>query len=381
MADGGALKELDKLCSLTAPDGKATSKSKPIDTTLDGLIATLSDYRARTAAGETVDLRQLPGVVERAKKDVDARQQEVYTALTRYGKAIDKKFAQPLPTEYGPLFASPEAHNALLRAISQHLLRTGRFSAAEKLDLECPDIAPLGDGLAPQFESLHAVLAALRAGDIGPALAWAHEADNAELTFRLHTFAYLQLLASPSGVLAARDYARTHLAPRHASNPGAVQRLLGCLVYAGRLEHSPYTDLAAAADPAGLEAAFAAAFAARLGMGARAPLAVAASIGGGGALARIEKGRKLMRERRSEWSQADELPIEVPLGPENRFHSVFACPVSKDQATEANPPMMLNCGHVVAKESLQKLGKANGKVKCPYCPQESYVKGATRMYF
>ena len=67
-----------------------------------------------------------------------------------------------------------------------------------------------------------------------------------------------------------------------------------------------------------------------------------------------------MRERRSEWSQADELPIEVPLAPENRFHSVFACPVSKDQATDANPPMMLNCGHVVAKESLAKLGKANG---------------------
>lgn len=249
-----------------------------------------------------------------------------------------------------------------MRAIAQHLLRTGRFSAAAQLDAECPDVAPLADGLAPQFAALHAVLAALRSGDIGPALAWAHSADNAELSFRLHTFAYLRLLASTSGVLAARDYARTHLAPRHAVNPVAVQRLLGCLAYAGRLEHSPYIDLLSAADPAGLEAAFAASFAAHLGMGARAPLAVAASIGGGGALARIEKGRKLMRERRSEWSQADELPIEVPLGPENRFHSVFACPVSKDQATETNPPMMLNCGHVVAKESLAKLGKANGYV-------------------
>ena len=54
------------------------------------------------------------------------------------------------------------------------------------------------------------------------------------------------------------------------------------------------------------------------------------------------------------------LQIEVPLPPENRYHSVFACPVSKDQTTEQNPPMMMGCGHVISKDSLQKLGKPNG---------------------
>lgn len=39
------------------------------------------------------------------------------------------------------------------------------------------------------------------------------------------------------------------------------------------------------------------------------PLRVVGDIGGGGALARIEKGRKVMRERKSEWSQIDELPV------------------------------------------------------------------------
>ena len=96
MSDGGALKELDKLCSLTAPNGKATNKSKPIDSTLDDLTSTLAAYKERIAAGENVDLKQLPTLVEKAKKDVDARQQEVYTALTRYGKALDKVCAQPI---------------------------------------------------------------------------------------------------------------------------------------------------------------------------------------------------------------------------------------------------------------------------------------------
>jgi hypothetical protein len=54
------------------------------------------------------------------------------------------------------------------------------------------------------------------------------------------------------------------------------------------------------------------------------------------------------------------LQIEIPLPPENRYHSVFACPVSKEQASVTNPPMMLECGHVVAKDSLQKLAKSQG---------------------
>lgn len=35
--------------------------------------------------------------------------------------------------------------------------------------------------------------------------------------------------------------------------------------------------------------------------------------------------------------------------------------------------MMLPCGHVIAKESLQKLAKGGSTVamlKCPYCPKE-----------
>ena len=49
--------------------------------------------------------------------------------------------------------------------------------------------------------------------------------------------------------------------------------------------------------------------------------------------------------------------MEIPLPPSLRYHSIFACPVSKILATPTNPPMMLVCGHAVAKESFAKLGK------------------------
>lgn len=70
--------------------------------------------------------------------------------------------------------------------------------------------------------------------------------------------------------------------------------------------------------------------------------------------------------------------VEVPLPPAYHFHSIFVCPVSKEQSTEDNPPMMLPCGHVIAEESLRALAK-HGRFKCPYCPTESTLKDAKKV--
>ncbi|MCO5582988.1 hypothetical protein L7F22_036893 [Adiantum nelumboides] len=101
-------------------------------------------------------------------------------------------------------------------------------------------------------------------------------------------------------------------------------------------------------------------FTARMGVSRDPPLKVAVEVGAGGALNRIIKVKTLMKERGNEWSQADELPVEVPLPPHLRFHSVFTCPVSKEQGTEENPPTMMTCGHVVCLESLNRLAKGTG---------------------
>jgi len=89
---------------------------------------------------------------------------------------------------------------------------------------------------------------------------------------------------------------------------------MGCILYLplAKLQNSPYSDLASPSLHLDLEPLFEKEYCASLGMSRQAHLRVVTDIGGGGALARIEKGRKVMRERKGEWSQTDELPVRAP---------------------------------------------------------------------
>ena len=90
----------------------------------------------------------------------------------------------------------------------------------------------------------------------------------------------------------------------------------------------------------------------------------------------------LMKDKKKEmWSQTGELPVEVPIQDEHRYHSLFVCPVSKEQSSETNPAMLLKCGHMLCKESMTTLAKNSSKLKCPYCPILTKLDEAVRLYF
>ena len=113
----------------------------------------------------------------------------------------------------------------------------------------------------------------------------------------------------------ARAYASAKLSNFYGQYEYEVKRLFGCLVYLplSRLQKSPYADLASPSVHTDLEPMFAKEYCASRGFSRQFPLRVVGDIGGGGALARIEKGRKVMRERKSEWSQSNELPVRPAL--------------------------------------------------------------------
>lgn len=271
--------------------------------------------------------------------------------------------------------------------------------------------------LQRQFLEMYHILDELRTkNNLTPAIEWARqhsavlEARGSNLEYDLCRLQYVQLFTSPEeeggGCLAAIRYARetfSHFPPRYASQTFA---LLGALAYTQNLQTSPYASLftstqhgSTASPPlepgsiviapqihhtpspsSSLAAqAFTSEFCALLSLSSASPLLTCVTAGCI-ALPTLLKLSQIQQLHRTSWTTAQELPVEIPNLPKSyQFHSIFVCPVSKEQSTDANPPMMLPCGHVIARESMERLGKGT-RFKCPYCPVESFAKDA-RMVF
>ena len=121
----------------------------------------------------------------------------------------------------------------------------------------------------------------------------------------------LLLFSDPPDPLPALSYAKECLRPFYSEYDVEFKRLMTCILFLpmDRLQKSPYADLASPSLHQDLEPLFAKEYCASIGMSRQVPLRVVGDIGGGGALARIEKAKSVMRERKSEWSQSDELPV------------------------------------------------------------------------
>ncbi|KAK4539726.1 hypothetical protein LTR36_010379 [Oleoguttula mirabilis] len=278
-------------------------------------------------------------------------------------------------------------------------------------DDESPmDSTGLGRGqLQKRFADMYHTLDALRnQHDLTPAIEWARqhsaelESRGSNLEFELSRLKFVELYTTTtsdkpnpsdqddpdqndeqpafSGPLRALAYARAvfpALPPRHTRETSA---LLASLAFCPALATSPYTHLFHNQDAwEAASAAYTREFCSLLGLAERSPLYTAVTAGGI-ALPTLQKVERILTASRGQWSSVNELPVETPLPPGYMFHSIFVCPVSKEQATDDNPPMMLPCGHVLARESLEMHSKGKSRVKCPYCPQECQARDARRVY-
>ena len=64
------------------------------------------------------------------------------------------------------------------------------------------------------------------------------------------------------------------------------------------------------------------------------------------ALPQILKAEKILKSKKEIIEK--ELPYELHLPNQLKFHSLFICPVTKEISTPDNLPMLLLCGHVVS---------------------------------
>jgi hypothetical protein len=386
----------------------------------------LTAARAKIAADPKTAPLTLAKLQDPFKKSLDTVQKDlkpVYAGLNKYGKALDKKFKdKPLPSADNDALSS---HPSLInRAIAMHLLREGQFDVASTFVQEASRQPPhpeptlntpnpyireawekdLAEGtfnsekLQQQFADMYHILHQLRnERNLQPAIQWARErsdvleARGSNLEFELCRLQFICLFDSrgsqdeamddydsPSGPLHAWAYARREFAPFQRRYQRGIQQLLGAMAFWQNVEDSPYRRLFYN-DTAWEEVAhsFNREFCSLLGLSADSPLFIAATAGAI-ALPYLLKMQSIMKEKRTEWTTQDELPVEIPLPSQYHFHSIFVCPVSKEQSTDANPPMMMPCGHVIAQESLEKLSKGS-RFKCPYCPNESHPRDAMKV--
>ncbi|KAI3785185.1 hypothetical protein L1987_44298 [Smallanthus sonchifolius] len=313
---------------------------------------------------------------------LEATQKELNLAMSKYTKLLEKQFNQDISKSYRNVDFDFHTFNQI---ITSHLYREGMFDLGDCFVNESHE-EPIIDKKT-HFLEMYQILESMKSRDLGPALKWAttnHEKlqqNGSDIELKLHRLQFMEILK-----LGHRDealkYMRTCISPFSNQHFSEIQKLMACLLWAGKLESSPYIELLSPTHWAKLAHELAQQFCNLLGESYQSPLSVTVAAGVQ-ALPTLLKLVSVMTGKKQEWQSMKQLPVPVDLDQEFQFHSIFVCPVSRDQASEENPPMLMSCGHVLCKQSITKLSKNNSTrpFKCPYCPTEVEVGQCRQLYF
>ncbi|KAK0747758.1 CTLH/CRA C-terminal to lish motif domain-containing protein [Apiosordaria backusii] len=404
---------------------------------VDKIIELLSAARDQVAAAPeshtAITITKLQNPVKTAFEAVNDGLKGAAAAHKKMGKALDKSFPlKPLPTDHDAMADHVPLIN---RAVAMHLLREGQFSVASTFISEVQSASkseesadlnePMGEGdddgdegmnaddaasttssenydlssfhsqeLQQSFAEMYNVLQELKVKNLVPAIKWARknavelEARGSNLEFELSRLQFVWLFKGPSfnglpddennGHSGALRYARSNFARFQDRHLKEINRLACSMAFAPNIAASPYKQLFAIDSAfSDVASSFTREFCSLLGLSAESPLYLAATAGAL-ALPQLMKYTQKTLAKGTEWTTANEMAFETPLPESMLYHSIFVCPVSKEQTTDANPPMVIPCGHVLAKETLRKLCKGP-RFKCPYCPSEGIIQDARQI--
>lgn len=332
-------------------------------------------------------LKKLSDKISSGSQQLVQNHRDLATALLKCSKSVEKRFKVDLDNVWNPQAFSGKS-TVFHVAILEHFIREGQFDVAYAFAEEAG--VPFPESLRAKFEDLFQIVSAIREKhDLSGALRWAAEHNeeleqhSSVLEFRLHKLMVIDLLINQHDWQKALAYVKLNLQKFQKNHLRDIQRLVSLILYMYQPEKCPYPEYLSSDLWAEAEMLFSKDACQLLGLPADAPLYTAVGVGTS-AMPTIIKMSSILKDKSGlGWSAADELPVEVPLQDNQRFHSIFACPVSKEQATAENPPMMMACGHVICKESLNRLCKSNttSRFKCPYCPTESTSSQAMQIYF
>ncbi|KAJ3323739.1 hypothetical protein HDV06_001469 [Boothiomyces sp. JEL0866] len=349
------------------------------DSCLDAMIANLNSCQDNPQA-----VAQLLSNTKAMASKLTESAKDFHNTIGKYSKAIEKKFKTDLDGIWDPKALDGKEY-VVYQILVMHFVREGRFDLAKLFAREAG--IEFEESLHAQFEGMFHIQEALRNEDISLALEWAlvHRKSLVEsgstFEFNLHKLKYLGYIRKGE-IKSALAYARQNFSQFAIKHIKDIQQLMCSILYHKRLPNSPYPQFADNHLWSDIQSQFSRDFCNVLGQSCESPLFTCVTVGST-ALPMIMKISSLMKDKAVEWSQSGELPVTIPLLDKQKYHSVFVCPVTKEQGTETNPPMMMVCGHVISSESLTRLSKGslNSRFKCPYCPVDSTAAQAVRVFF
>ncbi|KAJ4843114.1 hypothetical protein Tsubulata_002898 [Turnera subulata] len=312
---------------------------------------------------------------------LEGTQKELNGNLSKFPKVLEKTFNPDISKAHRNIDFDFHIVNQI---IASHFYRLGLFDLGDCLINEAGE--PEAAALRSQFVELYQILEAMKVRNLEPALQWVSanreklKQNGSVLELKLHRVQFVEILKRGSHS-DALNYAKTYLSPFASNHLKEIQKLMVCIMWIGRLERCPHSDLLASIQWEKLSEELARDFCNLLGQSFQSPLSVAIAAGIEG-LPTLLKLANVMAAKKQEWQAMKQLPVPVDLGREFQFHSIFVCPVSRDQGTEENPPMLMPCLHVLCKQSIMKLSKGSSRTfKCPYCPAEASVAQCRQLYF
>ncbi|KAL6573102.1 hypothetical protein OROHE_002578 [Orobanche hederae] len=315
-------------------------------------------------------------------KELEGTQKELNIALSKYPKLLERTFIPDISKAYRNIDLDKHTVNQI---IASHFYREGQFDLGDCFIRESKE--PEATTNKSPFLEMFQILEAMKSRKLNPAIKWAttnHERlkqNKSDIELKLHRLQFLEILQK-DGRDEALKYARAFLSPFAAKHMSEIQKLMACLLWVGRLDSSPYTEFLSSVHWDSLSEELRRQFCNLIGQSYESPLSVTIAAGVQG-LPTLLKLVNVMTGKKQEWQSMKQLPVPVDLDREFQFHSIFVCPVSRDQVSEDNPAMLLPCGHVLCKQSITKLSKNNitRPFKCPYCPTEVEAGQCRQLYF
>ena len=294
---------------------------------------------------------------------------ESFAFLGRFGKEIEAMFANNLEELHAHKAESFDSR-VLDSVISDYLISQGMYDQANLL---CSEGCMQTDKLL----KFHRSIQLLENFELDAALLTIKELGEParNIEFCIHKLKFIQILKS-GNLPAAMEYARNYMQDFADTHLEEIKQLMCSCLFANRSENSPYSEMFADGYPKEIVKEMLREWSEVSGIPPVSPLQTILRTGDQ-VIAELIPLTQLAGDKF--W--ASPVPTELKLDPELVFHSTFVCPVSKEVATLNNPPIMLPCGHLIAKHSMEKLlsSTIRAKFKCPTCPTEVTEKDTKKI--